>query len=529
LSKKNRADLNRIIEDVDNKIFNEIFYLARTKKRKFIAYLGPTNSGKTYAALEALKNAEKGTYLAPLRLMALENYEKLRDANLNAGLKTGEEEKDLDGCSHICQTIETANFSESYNVAVIDEIQLLTDINRGGFWLNAVIGISADIIYLCGARFIETVLRELISLTGDELEINYTERKSPLIFSEKEDSVLRLPEKGTAFIAFSRKNVLAWKELLEDSGASVSVIYGSLSPEVRREQSRRFREGESNYLVATDAIGMGLNLPIKKIIFTDTSKFDGENFRPLGVQEVKQIAGRAGRYGIVNCEGIVSSYSSKELDFLKTNYFTNDPVVSIKDIHIRPNQLYILNICDSLNNYSLKTGLSFFNKGQHSSFSINISEDELSIADDLDHIFSTNKHSFNDKWLFFISPIDIKNKLCYLYFKDLLYRYKKTSEIGYVELGIQEYNNISLEQAEAYRKNITLYLWLSLKKPDVFCDYDKAKYLSSFYDDIINNYLSKYKKNKSMYRVLLCKKCKATMQPFSQFELCFNCHKSHGN
>jgi ATP-dependent RNA helicase SUPV3L1/SUV3 len=103
---------------------------------------------------------------------------------------------------------------------------------------------------------------------------------------------------GDALIAFSRRNALMWRDKMVEQGKKVAVIYGALAPEVRRGEARRFAQGEADVLVATDAIGMGLNLPIKRVILTTASKFDGEQTRELAIQELRQIAGRAGRYGV---------------------------------------------------------------------------------------------------------------------------------------------------------------------------------------------------------------------------------------
>ena len=521
-----RLSLDKLKNSEDFKELSNIFINARQNKRKFVAYLGPTNSGKTHNAMEALKNASNGTYLAPLRLMALENYERLKDAGVSAGLRTGEEVKDLDGSTHTCQTIETADFNKCYEVAVIDEIQLLTDVKRGGFWLNAFFGIAADTVYLCGAAFVEPLLRELVAITGEELTVHKTERKSPLTFSEKPESSIRLPEAGTAFVAFSRRSVLAWKEAMEEAGVNVSVIYGALSPEVRREQSRRFREGETKYLIATDAIGMGLNLPIKKIIFTEAQKYDGEDFRHLGVQEVKQIGGRAGRYGFSDEAGIVSSYSQQDLNFLGKRFYEPDPTVSLSDVHVRPTFMHVKRICEEFGDYGIEKALIRFQKMGHDTFSVAISDDELLIARKLDHIFGTDYESLQDRWLLSIAPVDTKDDWSMDYFLSIATQYKKSRENQKsIKTGITAADGSSLEKAESVRKSLTLYLWLALKDGRTFDNEKQAKELARHYDEKIDNLLSKNskKEKKVQFRVFLCKKCKTALQPGSKFDTCRDC------
>ncbi len=529
---KNALEIALIAALRENREFSDykdVFFAARHKKRKLIAFLGPTNSGKTHAAMEALRIAHSGVYLGPLRLMALENYDRLREKSVKAGLLTGEERVDLDDATHVCQTIETTNFNQNYEVAVIDEIQLLTDKDRGGYWLNAVIGVAADVVYLCGAPIVENILRDLAELTGDEIEVVYTERMVPLTFAEAREDPKKLPTAGTAFICFSRKNVLLWKDMLEGAGAKVSVVYGALSPEVRKEQSRRFREGETEYLVATDAVGMGLNLPIQKILFTETEKFDGEGFRRLIPQEVKQIGGRAGRYGIATEPGVITSYVAKDLNFLRQRYSAAEAEVGLSDVHMKPTAAHIRKICESFNDYSLEFALRKFQKIGHEIFSVDISEETLIVAEKMDRIFGTNVDSLSVRWFFGIAPADPKNEDAFGYFLDLAIRFKKTltQEQLTVDLDIYEDEHARLEFAESTRKNLTLYLWFSNKKPEVFHDKEKAQKLAAFYDGLINDLLSHNSRNRKKTTGLplsFCTECKAMMPPFSQHSICRDCH-----
>lgn len=532
--RKNALEMALIAALRENKEFSDyknVFLAARAKKRKLIAYLGPTNSGKTHAAMEALAKAEMGTYLGPLRLMALENYDRLREKGIPSGLLTGEERIDLDTATHICQTIETANFSQNYDVAVIDEVQLLTDKDRGGYWLNAIIGIAADVVYLCGAPIIENILRDLAELTGDEIEVIYTERKTPLVFASQREDPKKLPEPGTAFIAFSRKNVLLWKDMLESAGAKVSVVYGALSPEVRKEQSRRFRSGETDYLVATDAVGMGLNLPIQKILFTEVEKFDGKNFRYLLPQEVKQIGGRAGRYGIATEAGVITSYVAKDLGFLRRSYGAEEKEFKLSDVYMKPTSAHIRKICESFDNFSLEFALRKFQKIGHDIFSVDISDEELVVAEKLDRIFGTHADSLGTRWFFGIAPADPKHEVAFDFFLDVAIQYKKMLEWerSTVNLTISKEPHARLEYAEGQRKCLTLYLWFANKKPDIFLDKDKAHELATFYDDLINKHLArnKVRKNKRHNGLALsfCRSCKTMMPPFSAYEVCRDCYR----
>ncbi len=257
--------------------------------------MGPTNSGKTYSALERLKEADSGYYLAPLRLLALEGYETLKRDGVNVSLITGEEEIIDEDSTHIASTIEMMNGDVEVEVAVIDEIQMISDRDRGWAWANAIIGAPAKEVILTGSSNALEAIRELCGYLNEPLEVIEFQRKNELKVLQKPTKLKNL-DKKTAIIAFSRRDVLNLKGQLAKR-YRVSVIYGNLSPEVRREEARRFREGESDILIATDAISMGLNLPIKTLLFAQYSKFDGLNRRDLNSSEVIQIAGRAGRFG----------------------------------------------------------------------------------------------------------------------------------------------------------------------------------------------------------------------------------------
>ena len=271
--------------------------MARRMKRKFFLHLGETNTGKTYNALQRLKSSNNGVYLSPLRILALENYERLNNEGVPCNLLTGEEEIVVDGARHSSCTVEKADIQKHYEVAVIDEIQLLSDPQRGDAWTRAMLGLCSPEIHLCGAITAKEQLIRMIEDCGDEFEIKEYTRLVPLK-TEKGRVKLSETKPGDALVAFSRKGVLSMSRYFANHGMGCSIIYGDLPPEVRRMQYDAFISGKNPILVSTDAIGMGVNLPIRRIVFTEIRKFDGEEFRLLKSQEVKQIAGRAGRIGI---------------------------------------------------------------------------------------------------------------------------------------------------------------------------------------------------------------------------------------
>lgn len=298
-------------KDLSSKILTE--YLgefwthsnARQIKRKIIYHMGPTNSGKTYHAINALAEADKGCYLAPLRLLAGELFDTLTLKGVKTTLLTGEEVVEVEGATHYSSTIEMARFQEVFDKVVIDEIQMITDPQRGWAWTRALVNIFSPEVHVCGDPSVLELIKQIVELCGDELEVRNYERMTELKV-EKKPLIIGDLEKNDALIVFSRKNALRYKRDLERLGFRVSIVYGRLSPEVRREQARKFDEQETDIIVSTDAIAMGMNLPIRRIVFSTLTKFFNSQEHPISESEIKQIAGRAGRYqkfpvGFVSC------------------------------------------------------------------------------------------------------------------------------------------------------------------------------------------------------------------------------------
>ena len=273
------------------------YMVTRRMKRKIYIHLGDTNTGKTYNAVERLKIAKKGVYLSPLRILALENYDKLNNEGIVCDLMTGEEEIIKENSTHVSCTIEKVNLKQSYDIAVIDEIQMISDTQRGIAWSRAVLGLRYNEIHICGAMNAKELLIKILEDCEDDYEIKEYHRNIPLIVETKNFSYNDVQE-GDAIVVFSKKRVLEIAQDYSNKNIKTSIIYGDLPPEVRKMQYEQFINKENKVLVTTDAIGMGVNLPIRRIIFMSIRKFDGEEVRELTSQEVKQIAGRAGRKGI---------------------------------------------------------------------------------------------------------------------------------------------------------------------------------------------------------------------------------------
>lgn len=272
---------------------------ARAMHRRFILHLGGTNTGKTYAGFQRLIRAKTGVYLAPLRLLALEAQETLLDAGVDCSLSTGEEEDFREEDTHLAATAEKLDLKRRYEAAVIDECQMIADPQRGYAWTRAILGVLSPEVHLCAAPEARQLLIRLIESCGDSVEVLVHERTTPLLCMSHPMDYQRV-QPGDALITFSKVGVLSVAEDLRQSGKEPAIIYGALPYATRRRQMEGFLKGDMEYIVSTDAIGMGLNLPIRRIIFMETEKFDGVERRELRPEEIKQIAGRAGRFGMYN-------------------------------------------------------------------------------------------------------------------------------------------------------------------------------------------------------------------------------------
>lgn len=280
----------------------EWFPATRAMQRTIHLHVGPTNSGKTYQALKALENAKSGLYAGPLRLLAHEIYSRFLAKGKPCALITGEQQIIPENTNEFFRscTVEMTPLNHEMDVAVIDEIQMIGDDDRGWAWTQAVLGVRAKEVHLCGEERAVELIQALCQYTGDECIVHRYERLSPLTPMEKSlRGGFRNLEKGDAVVAFSRLGIHSLKRTIEkETGRRCAIVYGSLPPETRAQQAALFNDPDNDYdfLAASDAIGMGLNLEIRRVIFESTHKRNKYNYRSLSISEIKQIGGRAGRF-----------------------------------------------------------------------------------------------------------------------------------------------------------------------------------------------------------------------------------------
>jgi ATP-dependent RNA helicase SUPV3L1/SUV3 len=446
---------------------------ARELNRKLYFFVGPTNSGKTYKAMQELKDADCGVYLAPLRLLALENYEYLNSQEIETSLITGEEEIINEDAGHICQTIEMVNFNFDVDVCVIDEVQMLEDSDRGWAWVNAIVGAPAKKIIMTGSVNALSAIKQIASYLEEDLEVVKFQRKNPLSILE-DATPLEEVTKKTALVAFSRSEVLRLKDRLSKNH-KVSVIYGNLSPEVRKEEARRFREGESEILVATDAIAMGLNLPIKTLLFTADAKFDGISNRPLTTNEITQIAGRAGRY-THHDDGYIGATSKKILKHITEEF--SAPLPTIKPpFAVKATTSQIISLSKHLQTKSLYKILDYFSN--HMNFTGPFIAANISYMKELAKIVDEKKRlSLEDKYMLVQAPVNTKSPLiksAYFYYINAILNNKVVTYRPSITFSKQAKTSKELLQAEDEVKKISLYLWIAYKLPDLFPDKKSAE------------------------------------------------------
>ncbi len=510
LLKKQRQELlARTVRD-----FKNLFPLARSLRRKLVLHIGPTNSGKTYTAMEQLRRGGTGYYLAPLRLLALEGYEDLRDHGINASLITGEEQIVDEDATHISSTIEMLSFESEVDCAVIDEVQMIGDRDRGWAWANAIIGAPAKVVIMTGSPNSREAVVALAEYLGEPLEIIEFERKNPLELLPHTTSINAI-EPQTAIIAFTRSNALRLKQQLSQT-YKTSVIYGNLSPEVRREEARRFREGETEILVATDAIAMGLNLPIKILLFSKADKFDGQSQRDLTAGEVQQISGRAGRYGLSE-KGYVGALSPEVLKKITPLFSKNAEVIKIP-FNVMANFDHIQLVSTILEEKSLSAIIEFF--VENMKFEGPFRAANLESMSEASAIVDRYDLDMRTKYILSTAPLSTGSLLVMAAFERYVRALAQAKPIAYIpprHLGSHAQTTEELQEAEDQIKEISLYLWLSYRLGKFFVDSEKARSYRGELNRFIETSL------KQSHFVPRCKTCRKPLALGSEFSICQSC------
>ena len=471
--------------------YPDSFPLARRLDRQVTLYVGPPNSGKTHAAFERLARADAGAYLAPLRLLALEGRDRLEARGVRCTLLTGEEHVPAPGARVVSSTLEMVNTREAVEVAVIDEAQMLFDPDRGWAWTQAIVGVPAEeLIIICSAYAADDVLR-LLQVCGEQAEVRSFERKQHVELLKTPVALASL-RKGDAVVAFSRKEVLQLRDRISEKGHPVSVIYGALPPEVRRREAERFASGESHVLVATDAIGMGLNLPIRRVLFSAVSKFDGEADRDLTVSEVHQIAGRAGRFGLHE-EGFAGVLREAEPDALRVlqSLLPRQPKAPRAfKARVAPNWWHVETIAQRLGKTRLRGVLGVFMEQlqlDSTHFEVAALEQMLELAEHLDR--RAAGLDLRERFVYAQAPVDpdtVGQLEHFLTWAEQHARSGRAGEPGFVH---EVDGHSRLDRMEQALRLCSLWLWLDLRFPGVYGHVDEVTELRNALNDGIERQL----------------------------------------
>ncbi|MEZ5921477.1 MAG: helicase-related protein [Parvularculaceae bacterium] len=307
---------------------HDIDYAPEAFRPRLTAMLGPTNTGKTHYAIEKMLSYPTGMIGLPLRLLAREVYDRLvaRRTPGEVALVTGEEKIVPPSPSYWVSTVEAMPLDRRTDFVAVDEIQLAADMERGRvFTSRALYARGVKETLFLGSDTMRPILKPLFP------EINFlsAERLSQLSYAGSK-KVTRTPRR-TAIVGFSADMVYAIAELVRRQRGGAAVVMGALSPRTRNAQAELYQSGEVDYLIATDAIGMGLNMDIDHVAFAAARKFDGRSFRDLKAHELAQIAGRAGRHmrdGTFGVTADCNEFDESVVEAIENHQF--DPVEALQ-------------------------------------------------------------------------------------------------------------------------------------------------------------------------------------------------------
>ena len=474
---KTRLNVQEACRELKNYVAG--FPAARAASRRITFFSGPTNSGKTHRAMDLLATAKSGVYLGPLRLLALEGQQRLRERGVSCSLVTGEEQDIVEGASHVAQTIETLNFELSYEVAVIDEIQFINDAQRGWAWTQALCGVNAAHLVLTGSPDALVLVRQIAASLGESLEVVELTRLTPLTYQEKSVGFKHVPPRS-AIICFSRKGVLGIRDHMKSLGRSVACLYGGLSPQSRRMEAERFACGQADVLVATDVIGYGLNLPIDYVLFAELEKFDGVTYRNLNTSELRQIGGRAGRYGLTDLSTGVVGRIDQTTDYYESKRMAAafkpealHQAAGLTIAYVLPSYSHFQTIARRLGisfEQALETANSYFSYEEKWSRvpkeALNALIAKVDMVAKIERKLN-KKVSDHTRWLMATAPADDKDEETYLNFVRIVVQGEQLRQPKIKNWTI---SRETLEKAEIAIKRLTLYRWFSFKWPENFPD-----------------------------------------------------------
>ncbi|KAI5713545.1 hypothetical protein M8J76_001063 [Diaphorina citri] len=473
---------------------------ARSISRRIIFHAGPTNSGKTYHALERFLSAESGVYCGPLKMLATEVFKKSNDRGTPCDLITGEEKKFIQGeekpASHVACTVEMTSVNIPYEVAVIDEIQMMRDITRGWAWTRALLGLMAKEIHVCGEAGAVDLVKAIMMTTNEDVEVYKYKRLTELQIEDSAVGSLDNIQPGDCIVCFSKNDVYTVSRGIESRGTEVAVIYGSLPPTTKLAQASKFNDPNNpcKVMVATDAIGMGLNLSIRRVIFYSLIKPSlnekGEREIDLiSVSAALQIAGRAGRFNTHFEKGFVTTFKPDDLPILKNLLAQSPEPITKAGLHPTADQieLYAYHLPNSTLSNLMDIFVSLSTVDDSLYFMCNI-EDFKFLADMIQHV----PLALRPRYVFCCAPINRKMPFVCTMFLKFARQFSKNEAITFDWLCLNigwplatPKTIIDLVHLESVFDVLDLYLWFSYRFPDIFCQAPLVKDIQGELDAII--------------------------------------------
>ncbi|XP_068643813.1 DExH-box ATP-dependent RNA helicase DExH18, mitochondrial-like isoform X2 [Aristolochia californica] len=409
--------------------------------------------------------------------------------------KPRKEKKYVPFARHIACTVEMVSTEELYDVAVIDEIQMMADPYRGYAWTRALLGVKADEIHLCGDPSVLNIVRKICSDTGDELIENHYERFKPLVVEAKTLlGDLQNIRSGDCVVAFSRREIFEVKMAIEKfTKHRCCVIYGALPPETRRHQANLFNDQDNEYdvLVASDAVGMGLNLNIRRVVFCNLSKYNGDKLVPVAASQVKQIAGRAGRRGSRYPDGLTTSLHLDDLDYLIE--CLKQPFEEVKQVGLFPffeqvemfsGQLSGVSFCQLLDKFGENCRLD-------GSYFLCRHDNIKKVAQMLEKVQGL---SLEDRFNFCFAPVNVRDPKAMFHLLKFASSYSQNLPVG-IAMGMPKgsaRNDTELLDLESKHQVVSMYLWLSNHfTEETFPYVEKATTMATDIADLLGQSLAK--------------------------------------
>ncbi|XP_001359616.3 ATP-dependent RNA helicase SUV3 homolog, mitochondrial [Drosophila pseudoobscura] len=473
---------------------------ARALTRKIVFHSGPTNSGKTYHAMERYLSAKTGVYCGPLKLLATEVYNKANERGTPCDLVTGEERKfgisDNSPANHVACTVEMTSVNTPYEVAVIDEIQQIRDPQRGWAWTRAFLGLIADEVHVCGEAGALELLQKICETTGETVEVRRYDRLTELTVEDSALGSLDNVMPGDCIVCFSKHDIYTVSREIEARGKEVAVIYGGLPPGTKLAQAAKFNDPANSckVMVATDAIGMGLNLSIRRIIFYSlvkpTMNERGEReIDTISVSSALQIAGRAGRFRTQWEHGYVTAFKSEDLQTLQRILAQTPEPLKQAGLHPTADQieLYAYHLPNSSLSNLMDIFVNLCTVDDSLYFMCNI-EDFKFLAEMIQHV----PLPLRARYVFCCAPINRKMPFVCSMFLKIARQYSRNEPITFEFIKSNcgwpfklPKTILDLVHLESVFDVMDLYLWLSYRFMDLFPEAGNVREAQKELDEII--------------------------------------------